>query len=244
VPPSVVVANTGNVIGTACARLFLARGHRVHLIDSAPHSGLDTADGALHHHAVDATDPGALPAVAEQVAAIDDEIGVLVCCHQRLDWGSVRDLPLSTWTAAFATNVVGPLACVRTFLPLLEHAGNAAVVLLGSIDGTLGNPGVPAYSATKGALTALTHVLAHELAPAGIRVNSVNRAAVSEPLDRPEWAARREPVLAATPLRRAAAPDEVAEVIAFLASDAASYLTGTTIPVDGGRSGITPGTGG
>jgi NAD(P)-dependent dehydrogenase (short-subunit alcohol dehydrogenase family) len=97
---------------------------------------------------------------------------------------------------------------------------------------------VPAYSTAKGGLGPLTHVMAHEFAPYGIRVNCVARAAVGGSPPPPGLAG----VLEATPLGRAAEPGEVAAAVAFLASDEASYITGTVLTVDGGRSGLTPGT--
>jgi NAD(P)-dependent dehydrogenase (short-subunit alcohol dehydrogenase family) len=115
-------------------------------------------------------------------------------------------------------------------------------VHLGSIDGSLGNPSYAAYSVTKGSMIALTHVMAHDFAPFGIRVNLIARAAV-EGTAALDW---NEPpgsdLLAATPLGRPARPSEIADAVAFLASPASTYITGTVLTVDGGRTAITPGT--
>jgi NAD(P)-dependent dehydrogenase (short-subunit alcohol dehydrogenase family) len=153
---------------------------------------------------------------------------------------------MEAWEQVVRTNVLGPVVAVKAFLPLLEAAGRASgssVVNLGSIDGVLGNPGVPSYSASKGAIGPLTHVLADELAPIGVRVNCVARAAVEDPAVVAAAPAMRERALACTPLRRAARPDEVARAVLLLAGPDASYITGSTLVVDGGRSGLTPGTG-
>lgn len=137
-------------------------------------------------------------------------------------------------------NVLGPVFAARAFLPLLKRSPAPAIVHCGSIDGTLGNPQVPSYSAAKGAIVSLTHVMADEFAQYGIRVNCVARAMTVDP-DRtvhPMY----ERLVEETPLGRPSFMEEVVAAIEFLASPAASYITGVVLPVDGGRTAITPGT--
>jgi NAD(P)-dependent dehydrogenase (short-subunit alcohol dehydrogenase family) len=161
----------------------------------------------------------------------------------RADWTSIEAAELDVWHESIRVNLLGPLICAKAFLPLLRTGDAPAIVHLGSVDGSLGNPGVPAYSTAKGGLVPLTHVMAHEFAAYGIRVNCVARAAVAGYPELPE-SERTTRVLEATPLRRAARASEVAAAVAFLASTDASYVTGTVLVVDGGRSGLTPGTAG
>ena len=119
------------------------------------------------------------------MAAEHDAVRALVNCHFAIEWSSLRDSTVDGWEAVVRTNVLGPVVATKAFLPLLDAAGadgGAAVVHLGSIDGFQGNPWVPSYSASKGAIPPLTHVMADELAPAGIRVNCVARAAVFDPV--------------------------------------------------------------
>jgi NAD(P)-dependent dehydrogenase (short-subunit alcohol dehydrogenase family) len=167
------------------------------------------------------------------------KVDVLVNCHFALDWSSIESSDLGGWERSIRINLLGPVICTRAFLPLLRAAGSSSVVHLGSIDGTLGNPAVPAYSVAKGGLVPLTHVMAHEFAAYGIRVNCVARAAVAGHPPKPPGS---DAALSATPLGRAAEAREVAAAVAFLASEDASYVTGTILTVDGGRSGLTPGT--
>jgi NAD(P)-dependent dehydrogenase (short-subunit alcohol dehydrogenase family) len=151
---------------------------------------------------------------------------------------------LEDWERVLRINLTGPMAAVQGLLTPLRHAPAASVVNVGSIDGLLGNPQLASYSASKGGLVALTHVLAESLGPDGIRVNYVARCGTpraTTPED-PERAVFEARLSAATPLGRLGSPDEIAEVVRFLASPAASFISGAVITVDGGRTSITPGT--
>jgi meso-butanediol dehydrogenase / (S,S)-butanediol dehydrogenase / diacetyl reductase len=230
-----VVADAGNPVGRACAERLAVEGARVVLLcrsESEP-AAADDADAIV----VDVSDE---EAVARASAAVVDRVDVLVNCHAALEWTSIEASTLDDWHESIRVNLLGPLVCTRALLPQLRRGRSPSVVHIGSIDGALGNPHVPAYSTAKGGLVPLTHVMAHELAADGIRVNCVARAAVAgfPPLDE----SRTAPVVAATPLGRQALPSEIAAAVAFLASDDASYITGTVLTVDGGRSGLTPGT--
>lgn len=219
---TVVIAGVGNPIGRACAERLETEGARVERLDEST---------------CDIADPAAVQAAAGNV--VHGVVDVLVNCHIALDWMTIEGSDLGTWERSIRMNLLGPLICTQTFLPLLRRGRTPAIVHIGSIDGVLGNPAVPAYSAAKGGLIQLTHVMAHELAAFGIRVNCVARAAVA---GSPPSPAQLSTALRATPLGRPAEPEEIAAAVAFLASDDASYITGTVLTVDGGRSGLTPGT--
>jgi 3-oxoacyl-[acyl-carrier protein] reductase len=119
----------------------------------------------------------------------------------------------------------------------MKRARRGVIVNHASIDAALGNPAVAAYSAAKGGLLPLTHVMAHDLARYGIRVNCISTGAIRDGRPRPDDSAK----VALTPAGRTGTPDDVAHVALFLACDWASYVNGANIVVDGGRTGITQG---
>jgi len=137
-----------------------------------------------------------------------------------------------------AVNVRAPLLLIAALVPAMVERGGGSIVNLSSVSGLLGTPRRAAYAASKGALDAATRSLAMELGPAGIRVNSVAPGVVDTAL----WEKNKavpgvvETIEQQTPLRRWATPDDIADVIVFLASDAARFVTGETISADGGMA--------
>lgn len=240
---TVVIAAAGVDAGRASAAEFARLGARLVLIDDNAleldeiATGIGPAGPAPLLRCADPADPDALQAIA---AELDGPVHVLVNCHWFGQFQSLENSTVESWRRHMEVNVLGPVFATKAFLPLLKQApGEAAVVHIGSFDGLLGNAKMPAYSATKGALPALTHVMADELGPFGIRVNCLARG-----LTTPDGQTGpvHEPLLRETPLGRAARPSEIASVVRFLASADASYMTGSVVVVDGGRTGVTQGT--
>jgi 3-oxoacyl-[acyl-carrier protein] reductase len=119
----------------------------------------------------------------------------------------------------------------------MKKARSGSIINHASIDAFLGNPSLAAYSAGKGGVIPLTHVMAHDLAKHGLRVNCISTGGIRDGSSRPEDAAR----VRVTPLSRMGSPEDVARVALFLASELSSYVNGANIVVDGGRTAITQG---
>jgi NAD(P)-dependent dehydrogenase (short-subunit alcohol dehydrogenase family) len=188
----------------------------------------------------DPADAQAMVRAASKCAQHHPSVHVLIGTHYDLELASIESSTVESWERVVRFNLLGPVFAAKAFLPLLKRAGGAAIVNVGSIDGILGNPQIPSYSAAKGGLIPLTHLMADEFAPHNIRANCVARGMMTR--QGAEIATMFVPLIAQTPIARPAYPHEVVNAVRFLASPEASYVNGVTLPVDGGRSGITQGT--
>jgi NAD(P)-dependent dehydrogenase (short-subunit alcohol dehydrogenase family) len=150
-------------------------------------------------------------------------------------FGPTTDLQVATFDALFATNVRSAYQLVAVIAPGMASRGHGSIVSLDSMAGRVGLAGGAAYGATKAALTALSRAWAAEFSAAGVRVNTVAPGPVYTNGASPE---RIDQLGTTTLVGRAARVEEIAEVIAFVASDKASYITGAVIPVDGGRTAV------
>ncbi|MDA8193915.1 MAG: SDR family oxidoreductase [Thermaerobacter sp.] len=137
--------------------------------------------------------------------------------------------------AIFRTNLRGPFLMMKKFSPLLKES-QGSIINITSLASHIGNPYQGAYAASKGGLAQLTKVAATELGPYNVRVNAVSPGYIETPLTQPLWTDQefRDRIVSHTALRRLGAPEEIASVVAFLASPLARFITGEVIVVDGG----------
>lgn len=235
-----LVTGAASGIGQAVAQLFVAAGARVVItdVDRTPLEAVAARTGAT---AVVA-DLRDLDAINDLVTAAGEAMGGLdtvINCAGVITQGPFSDLEPATWDLAIAVNLTAPYAICRAALPWFHQSPGACIVNVASGMGLLPDaPGASAYAASKGGLIALTRALAAELGP-DIRVNAVAPGLTRTPMtehmlrDGTEQAQRSVQRYA---LRRAADPSEIASAIAFLAGDGASFITGATLAVDGGRT--------
>jgi NAD(P)-dependent dehydrogenase (short-subunit alcohol dehydrogenase family) len=188
--------------------------------------------GKARFVAADLSDPAQLDDLVEQTGAVDilvNNAGIA------LPPGPTADLDVATFDRILAANVRAPFFLVAALAPKMAARGGGSIINIGSQAGQVGMSGIAAYSATKGALVSMTRSWAVEFSPAGVRVNVVAVGPVYTPIQPREAA---EAVGAGTIMARVAQPDEIASVIAFLASSKASYITGAVVAADGGRTAV------
>jgi NAD(P)-dependent dehydrogenase (short-subunit alcohol dehydrogenase family) len=187
--------------------------------------------GQAEFVAADLGDPQRLAGLAREIGDIE----ILVNNAGFSIWGATPDLGIDDFDRMFAANVRAPYFLVATFAPGMSARGQGSIINVGSMAGTIGMAGGAAYGATKAALGALTRAWAAEYSPSGVRVNTVAPGPIyTRQEDRELFTA----IGATTALGRAAQPEEIAELVAFLASPRASYITGATLAADGGRTAI------
>lgn len=239
-----VIAGDAYGVGQATALLFMAEGAKVILIDDlagTPQTAslrLGTQECAYVH--ADVTDSAQ---VQRAVAACEkhcDRLHVLFNVAGRNPIRqSFEHTTEESWAAMLGRNLNSAFLCAKYFLPLLKRAGEGAIINHASIDAILGNPGIAAYSAAKGGVLPLTHVMAHDLAKYHIRVNSISTGGIrapGAPISRQD-----EARMAVTPAARLGTAQDVAGVALFLASALSAYVNGANIVVDGGRTATTHG---
>jgi NAD(P)-dependent dehydrogenase (short-subunit alcohol dehydrogenase family) len=187
----------------------------------------------------------ALPGDVRDAAALDDAVQRITRERGGLDWvvcsaGIVRDrvswkMLDAEWDDVLEVNLTGAFKTVRAALPALRKSARGRVVFVSSINGLRGNFGQANYAAAKAGLVGLARSLALELARDGVTVNVVAPGMIDTPMTRGLPQAIRERALLRTPLGRTGTAEEVAALVRFLCSDAASFITGAVVPIDGGQ---------
>ena len=242
---SVLITGAGIGIGRATAQAFAAVGDRVIVTDVLEEEGRAVADaiarvgGTAEFHALDVTDTARTDAVVAEVERAHGPLGALVCNAGIAHRAPLDELTDERWDHTLDVDLKGMLRLVRAAAPGMREAGRGAIVCLSSIMGVAyGWDEHVHYSAAKAGVVGLVRGLAVELAGRGVRVNGVAPGYVrtAQALSRehslgPEGL---EAAAAFIPLRRVGEPEDVADVIHFLASDAARYVTGQIVTVDGG----------
>jgi NAD(P)-dependent dehydrogenase (short-subunit alcohol dehydrogenase family) len=236
-PPVALVTGATSGIGRATAVKLASDGFLVLVHGRDVARGAETVkliveDGHLARFVQgDLTNPEDVKRLAEQAGDVD----VLVN-NAGMSWfGPSADLDVDTFDRLFAGNVRAPYQLVAALAPKMAARGTGSIISVDSMAGSVGLVGGAAYGATKAALSAMSRAWAAEFSPAGVRVNTVAPGPVFSDGSKPE---RTEQLGATTLLGRGAEVGEIAEVIAFLASPRASYITGARVPVDGGRTAV------
>src|SRR4051794_10632969 len=244
-----IVTGGGRGIGATIGELFCVEGGNVMLVDRDLHILNETVghirsllpQAQVDSFVGDVSDYNDAARAVEHTVKAFGGFNVLVNNASVRNHSSVVESDAEEWNRLFSINVLGAVNFCKAAIGQLRQAGNASIVNMSSCYGVMGRKGMPIYDATKAALISLTRTLAHEEAPHGIRANAVCPGGTLTPFTIGRGvAAGRDPedmkrdVKPESLLRRWAMPQEIAYPVLWLASDESSYMTGTTIMVDGG----------
>jgi NAD(P)-dependent dehydrogenase (short-subunit alcohol dehydrogenase family) len=250
---TVVISGGATGIGAASARAFAREGGSVTVLDVNEADGLETVGrierdgGQARFRLVDVTDEQAIAASLEEAAAETGRLDV-VHANAGIEWTkTIAETTYDEWRRVLDVNLGGMYLVTRYAMLRMRAQGGGAIVLTSSPHALVTSPDSGAYAASKGGVSALMRALALEGAQHGVRVNAVLPGAIDTPMVRREAAVASDPEEQMRrfglihPVARLGRPEEVAEGVLFLASDAASFVTGASLAVDGGLMAAAPG---
>jgi NAD(P)-dependent dehydrogenase (short-subunit alcohol dehydrogenase family) len=238
-----VITGAGSGLGHATALRLAAEGARVACLDVAREAAENTAaeitaaQGAARAYQVDVAEPASVRAAVTAAARDLGRPSILVNCAGIGKFANAHDMPFEEWSRIIAVNLTGTFLMAQAVLPfLLDGGGN--IVNIASNAGLMGQPYSAAYCASKGGVVQLTRALADEYIRRGVRVNAVAPGSITTPLQNafrqlPEGADSMLIAKLRSPLG-SSRPEEIAALIAFVASDEARFMTGSIVSIDGG----------
>ncbi len=240
----VVITGGAQGIGEACARRLVSDGAAVALWDLADDAGQQLAEAltaaggqALYLHCNVAHKTEVDAALAATLARFGHVDG-LVNNAGIFKAAPFLDITEADWDAVIAVNLKGSFLVGQAVAREMVKQQRGAIVNMSSVNGTLAIPSIASYNASKGAINQLTRVMALSFADQGVRVNAVAPGTIATELAKNAVLTSDEAkarIMSRTPMKRLGEPGEIADVVAFLLSDAASYMTGEIVVVDGGR---------
>ena len=227
---TVVITGGSRGIGAAAVKLFAEKGHKVFFLYEKEHKAANAVAAATGAEAIccDVADGSAVKAAFQKIGHVD----ILICNAGIVYTGLMSQMEDTQWDRIFDVNVKGIYHCVNAAMPafLREHRG--CIITVSSMWGQVGASCEAAYSATKGAVIALTKALAQELGPSGIRVNCVAPGVIQTDMCANVDAEIMEQLKEETPVGRLGIPEDVAKAMLYLSE--ADFVTGQVLPVNGG----------
>ncbi|WP_417283673.1 SDR family NAD(P)-dependent oxidoreductase [Comamonas sp.] len=234
-----VVTGAGQGMGRAIAQRFADEGATVVAVDLNEEAAKQTLDGKSGKHAARSVNVADSSAVEKLFAEIKKDFGQVDVLVNNAGVGSVdqfADIPDETWARVIGVNLNGAFYCARQAVKLMQETQTGGTIVNISSTSAISGDGPAHYCASKAALMGLTRGMAKELAPKGIRVNTLVPGPTNTPMMQgipQEWV---DAIIAGVPMGRMAEPDDIAKVAVFLASDDSSFVTGQNVAVNGGSA--------
>lgn len=226
-------------IGAATVAALAREGAGVVIADIEQADGV--VDGILANggrawwYQVDIADHREVEDMVRTAEGIAGPIDILVNNAGIISRGTVLDMSFEEWNRILAVNVTGTFNCCKAVIPSMVERHNGCIVNITSVAGKIGDiTAAPAYGTSKGAVNALTKSLARQLADYGIRVNAVAPHAIETDMSAQWSEEKRRAIIAEIPLHRLGLPEDVAQAVVYLVSDAAGFITGEILDVNGG----------
>jgi NAD(P)-dependent dehydrogenase (short-subunit alcohol dehydrogenase family) len=234
-----IVTGGAQGIGEACIRRFAREGAQIVIadIDDARGAALAAELGGRYVHC-DVGDKAQVDALVAHTLAAHGRIDVLVNNAGIFRAADFLDMSEADFDAVLRVNLKGAFLMGQAVAREMARAGGGSIVNMSSVNGMLAIPTIAGYNVSKGGINQLTRVMALSLADQGIRVNAVAPGTIATELAAQAVLTSEEAkarIMSRTPMRRLGEPSEIADTVAYLASDAASYITGEIVVVDGGR---------
>lgn len=242
-----IITGSGSGIGRAAALIFAREGAKVVVADINESSAKKTVEeieakgGEAISFQVDITVESQVKQMTQAAKEKFGKLDILFNNAGMQNIGTVLEVAEEDWDKVFEVNVKSVLFCSKHAIPLMIENGGGSIVNVGSVAGVVGVPKLAAYCAAKGAVIALTRNMALDLAAHKIRVNCINPGTtltplIQELLKTDDTEAKKQARLSKYPIGRFGHPDEIAAAALFLASDEASFSTGSALHVDGGMT--------
>ena len=227
---TVVITGGSRGIGAAAVKLFAEKGHKVFFLYEKEHEAANAVAAATGAEAIccDVADGNAVKAAFRQIGDVD----ILICNAGIVYTGLMSQMEETQWDRIFDVNVKGIFHCVNAAMPAFLRTHNGTIITVSSMWGQVGASCEAAYSATKGAVIALSKALAQELGPSGIRVNCVAPGVIQTDMCANVDAEIMEQLKDETPVGRLGTPEDVAKAMLYLSE--ADFVTGQVLPVNGG----------